>query len=55
MRKTHDRLKEHLNTATSSVYKHLTNCVNTTKELKVSIIARDTDNVNLRLKEADII
>ena len=50
--KTHDRRKEHLNTTTSSVYKHLINCVNTTKEVKVNIIARDTDNVNLRLKEA---
>ena len=52
LRKKHDRLKEHLNTTTSSMYKHLTNCVSTTKEVKVNIIARDTDNVNLRLKEA---
>ena len=52
IRKTHDRPNEHLNTTTSSVYKHVTNCVNTTKEVKVNIIAKDTDNANLRLKEA---
>ena len=45
MRKTHDRLKEHLNTTTSSMYKHLTNCVNTTKEVKVNIIARVKFNI----------
>jgi Uri superfamily endonuclease len=51
IRKLHDRIKEHLNTENSSVYKHLITYQNTKQNIQVNII-RDNDNVNLRLKEA---
>ena len=52
IRKLHDRIKEHLNTNKSSVYKHLTACKSSYQNIQVKIITRDKDNVNLRLKEA---
>ncbi len=52
IRKLHDRIKEHLNTNKSSVYKHLTACKSSYQNIQVKIITRDNDNVNLRLKEA---
>ena len=52
IRKIHDRIKEHLNSNKSSVYKHLISCQDTRQDIQVSIITRDNDNVNLRLKEA---
>ena len=49
----HDRIKEHLSQLASSVFKHLNNCQNNVKDaINMTIIAKDTDPVNLRLKEA---
>ena len=53
IRNMHDRIKEHLTKTASSVFKHLISCNNNTRTaISVKIIARDTDPVNLRLKEA---
>ena len=55
IRRTHDRIKEHLNRSTSSVYKHFANSYdveNLENKISVKIVARETDPVNLRLKEA---
>ncbi len=49
----HDRVKEHLSQRASSVFKHLNNCQNNVKDaINIKTIAKDTDPVNLPLKEA---
>ena len=57
IRRTHDRIKEHLSrsTCTSSVYKHFANShdvENLENRISVKIVARETDPVNVLLKEA---
>ena len=61
LRKTHigsiikqlrDRIREHLTTVKSSVLRHLSECQNTTKDVEVTIVERDTDKILLSLKEA---
>ena len=53
IRNVHDRINGHLSKLASSVFKHLAICDNNTcTAISVNIIARDTDPVNLRLKEA---
>ena len=48
----HDRIKEHLSKAASSVLNKLHNCGNSTMHaISVKIITKDTDPVNLRLKD----
>ena len=53
MRNIHDRIKEHLTKPASSVFKHLVSCNNNISPvISMKIVARDTDPVNLCLKEA---
>ena len=55
IRRTHDRIKEHLSRCTSSVYKHFANShdvENFENRISRTIVARETDPVYLRLKEA---
>ena len=55
IRRTHDRIKKHLSRSTSSVYKHFASShdlENLENRISVKIVARETDPVNLRLKEA---
>ena len=54
IRHLHDRIKEHFNSSNSSVYKHIITCHNKPNSSKtiISIIARESDPVNLRLNEA---
>lgn len=50
------RILEHRKCPTSSVFQHLTACRNLVNtQWKVTIIARDNDTINLRLKEAILI
>ena len=55
IRNLHDRVKEHMNGTTSSVYKHFLLCENTAKTLLLHIIGRNNDEINLRLREAFLI
>ena len=51
IRRVHDRIREHMKSSSSSVYKHLkNNCQNST--ISVSILDKERDPVNLRLLEA---
>ena len=52
IRKLRDRIREHLTTVKSSVLRHLSECQNTTKDVEVTIVERDTDTILLSLKEA---
>ena len=55
IRRTHDRIKKHLSLSTSSVYKHFASShdlENLENRISVKIVARETDPVNVQLKEA---
>jgi hypothetical protein len=47
IRHTHDRIKEHLSNIKSSVYKHLAQCQTDHIDIKLDIITRNNDPVNL--------
>ena len=49
--KLHDRIREHLMTVKSSLFRHLSECLNTTKDVEVTILERDMAMILLRLKE----
>ena len=49
----HERAKEHINNAKSSVSRHLEMCNN--KTINIKIIIKEQDPVNLRLLEAQYI
>ena len=53
IRLLHTRIKEHHNSNQSSVFKHLHDCRNTTFD--IDIIGRESDEANLRLREAILI
>ena len=55
IRHTHDRIKEHLSNANSSVLKHLLQCQTNCIDINVYIIARNNDPINIRLLEAHYI
>ena len=51
IRHLHTRIKEHLTSKASSVYKHLRSC-NNNNHISVKILASDKDECNIRLREA---
>ena len=53
IRPLHVRIKEHVTRDSSSIFKHLTKC--DTKEITTTILARERDNANIRLMEAQLI
>jgi len=52
IRPFHIRVKEHLSCNNSSVFRHLQHCPIINDPISVSVLAYDSDPVNLRLKEA---
>jgi hypothetical protein len=60
IRRLNIRLLEHFRGTSSSVGQHLQECINVpplniSEKLDIKILARDTDAVNLRIKEALLI
>ena len=58
IRNLHDRVKEHVTRPASSIYKHFAahhKIDNINDSIRVTIIAKERDPVNLRLKEAHYI
>ena len=52
IRQLHERIGEHVSGRNSSIYKHLIACDNNKNNLKIEIIDRERDPVNIRLLEA---
>jgi hypothetical protein len=55
IRTIHSRLNEHARSMESSIYKHLQVCFPSLpidQKLRVTILTRENDNINLRIKEA---
>ena len=57
IRRLHDRIKEHFTQKTSSIYKHQQKHTNKNinETYTIKILHKDTDTINLRIKEAIII
>ena len=56
IRRLHHRLQEHLRNHSSSVWRHLQQCLNVPplpihEKLQIKILAKDNDAINLRIKE----
>jgi hypothetical protein len=60
IRRLHERIQEHLRNTNSSIYRHSLTCTNanllsTANRWKIRTLSRDSDGINLRIKEAILI